>query len=1472
MTVEQGLDPSVGFAQRAQNVMDAAPGLDHQTVASLALQSQTPDQATTNAQSVAQAISQTWDGYEQSFADPVLQQQPSLQSHVVQYIHDTIGAPPIDAGTISQLQKTLQQDGLGSGLATDGAWTPDWQQQYNSAVSTLKANQLAGDKPGSVKTSSALHGFLSHLTVTGALDSIGGWVKSIPDDARKVAGTVAGGATGLVHVVAHPSEILGQSEAEKESIASANRIVQNALGGNVTQQQEVKAENWGSQAAVLNDALTFMGATGVLRKAAEDVLAKAAGEVLAKGAPELARQPGVIAKTLFNGSQNGRLLGAKWVGNLPGLARVTPTIGRVAGKDGWYYTARTFMAQPYRQPLVRAAGTAFSRTQVLGAGLYGDALATSKLPDNTQSQNIIGERAFDAIDHNLTNYGPKVFGWSPLDVNNLQLFLHGPFSGAESASQSVGAHTQHFVNGITDALGTKGIPAAFQQATGLSRSEWLASTDGDSNFLGQHMMDKVWPMVADWYAERQIGAPIDLADAAQKTQIAGLRDQFFADPNLMTKTMADMVHSDSNLSYLTRRIGNGLTKSISDPKTAYRQSLVEFKAGAQQMQKMAQAGDFKFYQTPEGIELEKLNRVLGGPSDATAIAAPPLVAGQLGLMGINGLTREMVNAKNGIADQFEQRMAASQDSDADAAVAKDMTDHLFINHNWDDKKLQQVAGNPAKLLAAVRSEGNDLASTALPTFDRSPAAAAREAELNALGYKMVIGSHIGHLYDGTLPPLGENNQWLTALRKWAGKSGLDPSRVPDVEVGRATQQGIVDEFTHDLATDPRLKGKLREYQTPQTLMSMVSADQGIQKSLPWYSRAIFAATSHIGLNKTEIQALQDATPLDANGTRMTEQAARGELEQRMASGLGPRDASRKAFVKAVMTTHEVKMQNGDTWTWHGLQGGDLTAEQRAADPAAEKAYQDAQKTANLLFRSMVNGYRQPGYMMGWNAIENWGRAGYGIGDWAAKRLPGSSLLQNVANWPNRVAQVRNQLRFTVSPIFDLRRWTKQSLKMGLEGVDPVANPLQALMDSGDVDSAGKLLAQIGHSPINEDQINADRMLASRSVFGLYSPQWHGAYFVNELRKQGKSTDEITQAYNRVFKYGADGGQSSLERTMNTIFFPFSFEKTLLRNTGGYLLDHPAQALALDLAVDEWRKADQNAEFGKFVMNHLPLLTEMNTLNAFSHGLSPGQFGGINAPTLGAIGGDAMHAYQNSPNARMAALNFFLPQNWGANMSPSNLQKYLPVWSQGQKVIAAATEQARIGYAALYDTAQQAAGGTKRLPTLTAIGQQQYGTREKVNLINKMAPVLSFNGKVADDASKIPWQAGPNIPANLVGSPINRTTIGQYVQSLYPEYDPTSGSLFAQQQQVALGKYIANIKATDPAKGAEMAQFAKTANSVIGKINRDEYTSADQATIQGLLHEIGRQGASSDPDWSKLYSGFFAYALGPIQSPDGKGLS
>ena len=148
---------------------------------------------------------------------------------------------------------------------------------------------------------------------------------------------------------------------------------------------------------------------------------------------------------------------------------------------------------------------------------------------------------------------------------------------------------------------------------------------------------------------------------------------------------------------------------------------------------------------------------------------------------------------------------------------------------------------------------------------------------------------------------------------------------------------------------------------------------------------------------------------------------------------------------------------------------------------------------------------------------------------------------------------------------------------------------------------------------------------------------------------------------RVFEYGSTRveGRTPLESSVNTLFFPFSFEKNLLRNTGAYFLDHPQQALLLTAAMEGYRHANQDDAISQWTQDHLPILNDLQKLNAFAHGISPGQAGGINAPLL----------------------NLFLPQVWsGKGYSKANLKQMIPIWKDFGQLMSDSREQAVIGRA------------------------------------------------------------------------------------------------------------------------------------------------------------------------------------------------
>ena len=1456
-----------GFAQRAQAILQSVPGLDHQTIAGVAQTSANPQQAVQQASSLADTLRNTWDGYEQAYFDPVLQQQPSKALALAQFLHNTVGVAPVQAGHISQVQASLQSAGVGKDLTADGAWTPQWQQAYNAELQAMRQDQMAGDKPGSSKTSSLLHSFLHDISPTGIADTAVGFMKSVRRvvaDSEAATANIGNEVSTLTHgslwdrfkaAYTLPSALMPGINTVQFNLTQHGNVSQQAAQAAATVEsiggKKETADEYAGTVGVANaigDALTLasfvpLGRVVATTKAAigED-LAKG---ILPKGAPELARKPGVIAKTLF-GADGGRILGSRWVANQPALARLVPMVTG-SNSDGWYYALRSKMAQRYRLPIVRAAGTAFGRAQAASTGVH---IASQLAPGSEMQSDVDRTGIISAVDANLAQRGPRFFGWSPLDLNNLQLALHGPLTGAGRTSQVVGKAVNDFNKAFADNLGAKGVPAAFQMAFGaggkaLTREQLLKIVGGSETELNDFMSNKVEPYARDFYIERQLGSDVNLPDSQQQARVEQLSNQFYRLPNdQKNQVVADMLDSDNGAMSLALRIKADMLRNQSDPKTALANSYAEYANGKKLLQQAAQVGDLKYYLTP------KAAAAVHDEQQAAQIAgrAPSLVSedvqritpnepGMFGLARADSVTKAQAMAK---AQQFEDAYNAAPTLEGQNTVWDAARQWAHDNlSGMDQRALDLYAPKPDKLWALIRQRADGLAADVHLTYDAPQAVKDRFHAIKDAGYKVVVGTHIGHVYDGTGLNLNQVGGWLTPIRRALGALGLDPERIRDTDVGRAIHTNLVSNLTHTLNNDPRLVDKIPPLVTAHTLIGLLVNDKAIDDlELPWYGKAELALAAKVGGNKSAIKLIQQEAAKTSNPLTLSE--ARGKLESDLAYQQSVRAIPQKKIIDTLTNPKTVITDSGGEWNYPGMD----------------------RQSATIIARAVQRSWKMPTYMMGLSELENLARSGFSILDKAATAHPDSNLLQKIANTPNRIVQLRNQLRFTMSPVFDSRRLMKQTLKAGLEGVYIPPDPLGDLMATGEVDKAAAMLNKLAGKTggLDDSTIEADKYLVSHGISGLYNPQWHAAYFVLKHQQDGNTWDDTQAAYNRAFKYGANGGTSPLERTVNTIFFPFSFEKTVVRNSSAYLLDHPGQALLLSAGVEAWRQADKNGEIGQWVHDHLPVLYEMNQLNnAFVHGISPGQFGGLNAPIIG----DTSHLL----------LNLFLPQNWNSGYTKKNLQKYLPVWQQLGKLVQSAAQQKNIVDNAAYDTINHVVDAHwNDRPTITPDAQLTAALKMKYNMQANpaIAQIIDYNNRQSSDADKYTWPSDTRLPNTIWGKPVDKTTIGEYVSFVYPAYNPQAAAAKAQSKAVQADKFIASIQ--DPQKQADMRAFKKVADQVISRINADKYSNETIAQVDEQFRTAAMNLASKDPEWLTFYNRYYASSLGPITDFTGKGVT
>lgn len=793
--------------------------------------------------------------------------------------------------------------------------------------------------------------------------------------------------------------------------------------------------------------------------------------------------------------------------------------------------------------------------------------------------------------------------------------------------------------------------------------------------------------------------------------------------------------------------------------------------------------------------------------------------------GALGLARkDTKTAQQAAQDIGRYRSRVEKAKPADLPVLEEeMRNYAFREFGMTERTLgiKDAQG----LLNLLDEQAGRLASDVYQTWDAPEELQAVLAQIDAEGYKLVLGSHIGHLWDSTLPSMPDLRGAIGWRRKVAGVLGVDPTQVVSREAGRDATLRVTRHV--DVAmSDPRFRAPPRV--TAETIMQVLRDEKIVEPELRLPEHVATAVTRPF--HRKGIERIQTEQHVDfAEAKRI--------YDQGMAAPLQLRDLSRAKFIKALTTPKTGVGPHGE-WEWVGLD----------------------KQSANLVRRAVLRGYAErPGYIQGLATLEDWARGGFSfpgkLGGHIspAYRFAGDNglaeLVQRAAELPNTLVNLRNRLRFTLSPFFDFRRVAKQNVKMGIDGVTPVLNPLAHMIDEGTFDKAHKLLNRLIGDPAYAGFDDADRYLHQQSVWGLYNSRHFEAYYAWDRKTAGWTDEEIRQGIRRVFEYGStrNEGRSALERSVNTIFFPFSFEKTLLRNVGAHMIDHPQQALLLTGAITAYDEANQHWHIHEWMQEHIPVLRDIEKLNAFAHGISPGELGGINAPLM----------------------NLFLPQQWEGGFTKENLQRFLPVWNDFGKLLHDVREQGVIGKNAalnLGDRIITANAPRDPLdpyrPTVTPEAQQRKAYAMRNQAIIAWTPILDYNLHKSSDAEKYTFPDDPRLPTSVRGKVVNRTTIGELVKVWYPAYNPGAARTYAMEQAEKATAYVDNLD--DPVKRQQYGVFVKLADVVRGHLQSGDYDTPTSVAVMTQFRTVAAAASTADPRFYSFYNAHYRWLFGPLE--------
>lgn len=1235
------------------------------------------------------------------------------------------------------------------------------------------------------------------------------------------------------------------------------------------------------------------------------------------------RGPGLIARNVFGGltkEQLGkvaadgadmtvqrRVLLSKSFQNMPVLGRAAPLLGRLSDSDGLWYRARAVLDKPYDYGIVRGAGQVVGQTQLASMKIGAVATVSDMLNPgggNTLSSSIAGTHVLDGVDDSIRNHlGVEVYGHHfGVSINDIAWLLHAPVSGSLSLSEQYGDHVQKINDGITHKLGQTGAITEFEQATGQNWNEFMTAAGGQHR-ANAYLFGKVIDHAAAYGADRELqGSTLEPFSEEWTTAKRAIESRILNDNDLLIENVKNMLGGTTH--YFQNAIAKELTQANKVGKDALRRDVNAYLDSANDLsthvlpnaehilslpltaEQRAAHEAYTTAQTADEQDRAFYDTIGAEPPPARTGTIPKIAlpTGSIGQARFEALrdaegnvrydksgnvmgdpAKSTLTAQQHAKDlkQFEAR-AAQIEASGDEVAKLQFTDELraygLLNFGLDATKAKVWSDDPAKLIEVLRTQGQHLAGE-IHLLETAPQAM-RDAinRMKIAGYQPVTGTDIGHAFRNDLPfqqdLLGDP---IKRSRKIASALGLNTQHFSGADQGIRMRMRIVQEFQKEI-DEKRIV--LPPHTTANTILSVLQNPDNLARKLPWSDNVAFALSRKA--QEGQIQRIASA-----EGISETEAAARLAAEIAHAGGL--RDIRLPEFRRILTEPGEevipVHLRSEITELSTELPHGWFS-----------------ERDANRLYLALQRAYAdRPAFMVGAQAIESRLRnlpfstrekltKGSGVGKLPDAARPFASNLAAhdhtmfMLNLPNQLAQLRDKYRFTLSPFFSLRRITKTNVKMSIEGVQPTLNPVGRLLEQGAWNDSHDLLDRAlgANNPAYKFLDEADRYLHGQDVVGLYNSRHYGAYIAHELSKQGMGEEEIAQKVRKIMTYGTRKveGRTAMEQTVNTIFFPFSFEKTVIRNIGGYLLDRPAQAMVLSNALDAYRDFNNhhlngnNPIAASWWEQHVPLLNEALRLNAFEHGISPGQLGGINAPLL----------------------NIFLPQSYSPTQDlQSHLTRLIPAVTDLKRILKEGSEQSRIIRTSLVNgvsLANDHLTGRARGPldfrpsnkTDDAQRQEAFDLRNK--LVEAFQPVLDYNGSTSEDVNKYHWpSAGPGadkLPDAIRGQVIGKESIGILVSKAFPVYSPSAGAGYAIAKQIKANEYVSQQIAKNPARGALYKDFLDKARTAIGHLNGDDYPAEQAAQVTALFREQAARYAAKDPSFLKFWNSSLRYSFGPIE--------
>ena len=767
--------------------------------------------------------------------------------------------------------------------------------------------------------------------------------------------------------------------------------------------------------------------------------------------------------------------------------------------------------------------------------------------------------------------------------------------------------------------------------------------------------------------------------------------------------------------------------------------------------------------------------------------------------------------------------------------------------------------------------------------------------INDLGYKINYGTDVGHNWtDPTLSHdlMGESRNAFQASADKLGLNMAQSDPALQTQAGRTAANKTMQEAVAKIAQKPN--NTLPPWATGSRLMSYAQdiikpTTSGPAKYYMGLMNSPFGkvASLRIGVGsvwKEEVDKLVGTTVknLDGSDWKLADKEQAGlYIKTTIASANTPQTWLKKDWMEAMTA-------KGDD---RGMILNNKGFETQAVGLST--------KEASDLWYAMQKGLRStPHYISGINPLSRLLNSSFGLAN-----VPLAINGHRILDLTGKIQPSLINLRYSYSPLQAWLRVAKSAVKGVNENMPISYNPYESLKELGPtVEANAYALADKVFGADKNAQEVADftnKEFDSKDLANIYNPRATLArtvhYVAENMKAEGKAIDTTAgeaELRNRVDAINNYGNRTAAEKSVNAFFFPFSFEKTVVRELGGALLDNPSLRMMTASAIAAYNSSD--GQKTKAWMEHnLPLFKEAEKLNPYYHGFGPGSFGGINKTPYsvaeqflyggksGSLDGVSdqnklelfLHMVMPKPITTKASAVAMLalvpalkdlstnvigynpssnaPTNWGGALRDTGRTLW---WEAGSAITKLSRGQIT-GHANTDNWQVQ-----DHLPYAE---QQTKAWDLRSKIITFASQALNANRH----GGQFAWP--DNFPKGFAGVKVDMTSLNQIVHHVYPAYDPTKAFTAVATKQVAVAderSIIASNKTPNilPYFNAFVTQSDKLQAYIQKNSLAPNFDPAPIAPYMDELRQAAAKLASHDATFPAFYAKYYASKYGPLK--------